>query len=707
MKQLFNPRPIFVGFISLILGIVATVNLVINNSIINIIVFVFACLVLTGLVVALVLGVTKFKFPKIKILVLVFGIICLAFGGIIGSAVITKPVTQYSGEVNVSGRVTNIKIYNSVYVLQLDKVKIEDTKTSFDLELVVFARGNNFNIVTGNTITGSVDISTILNSSQNMYYIANNLRYKATSNLEQISSDNSVGWKYVIKHKVKDNLEKFLNPTNADIAYSIIFGEKENMSNDTYKVFSYSGIAHILAVSGLHIGFLVTMLLLIFKLFKFNQHISNGVMIAILFCYASLCDFTPSVTRAIIMSIVLIIAKTYSFQYDGLNSISVAGLSILLFSPLSIYLVGFQLSFLCVFSILVFANSFTNQFVKMKVPKKIANSVAISLAVNIGVACVMLQNFKQLSLISILSNMVVLPIFSICFSTMFLVLFLGLLIPVVNYLLIVPNVLLHFIRLIANVFCDINIVNFEVMHFSYILVVMALIASYIYHFALTKISIRRIICITTAVVIIAVTFAINIPLHFKNDYCMVGVDSVGNYACIINNDKRTLIINDLYNSEDIIEDLNNARINHIDNLVISKYSVKQKSMVNELVSKYNIKVLYVDNYLENSIYSSFSKNVFVKTISENINVDNINIQFLNSVNDNFGVQVDFGNYKLLILNTNVTLSKINLYVDKSHYDYIILSKSLNLDDDIDCDCIINRNNIDNYKDKNILSLDFN
>ena len=50
---------------------------------------------------------------------------------------------------------------------------------------------------------------------------------------------------------------------------------------------------------------------------------------------------------------------------------------------------------------------------------------------------------------------------------------------------------------------------------------------------------------------------------------------------------------------------------------------------------------------------------------------------------------------------------VNLYVDKSHYDYIILSKSLNLDDDIDCDCIINRNNIDNYKDKNILSLDFN
>ena len=141
MRQLFNPRPIFVGFISLILGIVATVNLVINNSIINIIVFVFACLVLTGLVIALVFGVTKFKFPKIKILVLVFGIVCLAFGGIIGSAVITKPVTQYSGEVNVSGRVTNIKTYNSQqneWIIGLSIIKKYITQFDYDKGTITF-----------------------------------------------------------------------------------------------------------------------------------------------------------------------------------------------------------------------------------------------------------------------------------------------------------------------------------------------------------------------------------------------------------------------------------------------------------------------------------------------------------------------------------------------------------------------------------------
>lgn len=58
----------------------------------------------------------------------------------------------------------------------------------------------------------------------------------------------------------KNNLDKFLNRTNASVAYSVLFGEKENMSASTYDVFKFSGLAHILAVSGLHVGFLVAML---------------------------------------------------------------------------------------------------------------------------------------------------------------------------------------------------------------------------------------------------------------------------------------------------------------------------------------------------------------------------------------------------------------------------------------------------------------
>lgn len=704
MKQIFNPRPIFAAFVCLILGIVATTNIILSCSIINIIVLVFACIILIGLGVILVFNMFKQSLSRLRLLVVAFSFIALIIGSVIGTIVITQPIKEYSGEVSISGTVSTIKEYSNAKIYYLENVKINDNSSSGELELIVFNKGKDINIKVGNKVKCVADISTIDKSNKNLYLLANNVIYKATTQISNLTYDNSMNFKYWIKNKIKDNMNKHMNSGNADISYSIIFGEKENMNNDTYKVFSYSGIAHILAVSGLHIGFLVTMLLLLFKVFRFNRHLSNGIIISILIFYASLCNYTPSVTRAVIMSIILILAKTFNRQYDGLNSISMAGLIILLVNPLSIYLVGFQLSFLCVFSIMVFASPITKLLTSIKCPYKLANSMAVSLSVNIGVACVMLQNFKQVSLISVLSNMVILPIFSVCFCTMFLVLFLGLIFPFVNYVLIIPNVLLHFIKLLANFFCNINIVNFEVMHFSYVLVALGIIASYVYHFALVKISIRRWICVVTAIVIIASGFLINIPQKFNYNYVMVNVDSTGDYAFITNKDTRVLIVNDMYNSADIIEDLNEIKVNHIDYIVVNKYSVKQKDMINELISKYKIKVMYVDSRMENIIYNSFSRNIFVRVISDDNNtftINDINFKIVGGLDENLGVIANYNNTSILILNNNANNSKLKLYLDDNIYDYVITTKGTDFKD-LQAKTIINRNNISEFEFKNLL-----
>ena len=280
----------------------------------------------------------------------------------------------------------------------------------------------------------------------------------------------------------------------------------------------------------------------------------------------------------------------------------------------------------------------------------------------------------------------------------------GLIFPFVNYVLIIPNVLLHFIKLLANFFCNINIVNFEVMHFSYVLVALGIIASYIYHFALVKISIRRWICVVTAIVIIASGFLINIPQKFNYNYVMVNVDSTGDYAFITNKDTRVLIVNDMYNSADIIEDLNEIKVNHIDYIVVNKYSVKQKDMINELISKYKIKVMYVDSRMENIIYNSFSRNIFVRVISDDNNtftINDINFKIVGGLDENLGVIANYNDTSILILNNNANNSKLNLYLDDNIYDYVITTKGTDFKD-LQAKTIINRNNISEFEFKNLL-----
>ena len=108
--------------------------------------------------------------------------------------------------------------------------------------------------------------------------------------------------------------------------------------------FRYGGIAHIFAVSGLHIGVIYGLLYGILRRLRVKGFVRLPVVFAALLFYCGVCGFSPSSVRALVMCTVLMIADAAGYAYDRLNSVSAASLVVLVINPVYLFSVGFQLS---------------------------------------------------------------------------------------------------------------------------------------------------------------------------------------------------------------------------------------------------------------------------------------------------------------------------------------------------------------------------
>ena len=200
---------------------------------------------------------------------------------------------------------------------------------------------------TGSTIYFVNEIynySLIRNHSINTYYFINNLGYYSNVNSTDVTVvSGKQNLDESIRSSVKTMLFNSLSYENANFSYAVLFGDKSLVEEITYNYFSASGIAHILAVSGLHIGFLVLMLLFLFTSIKLNKKVQFLLIFIILAFYSYMCGFSPSVVRASIMALTLLFAKLLGEQNDNISSLSFAGILILIFNPIELFSAGLLL----------------------------------------------------------------------------------------------------------------------------------------------------------------------------------------------------------------------------------------------------------------------------------------------------------------------------------------------------------------------------
>lgn len=182
------------------------------------------------------------------------------------------------------------------------------------------------------------------------------------------SSEGNFLWAKIIfpmREGIHNVFQKLHTKESAGFLSGIILGDKSEISPETREDFANSGIIHLLAVSGLHVGFIALIILTLGSVFRFPLGGRILFLFVSLLFYSLLTDLRPSVIRASLMLFIFFFGTYLQRRSNGINSVSAAGVLILIFSPSQAFDLGFQLSFAAVFGIFIF-EPIIWQRVKMK-----------------------------------------------------------------------------------------------------------------------------------------------------------------------------------------------------------------------------------------------------------------------------------------------------------------------------------------------------
>lgn len=224
---------------------------------------------------------------------------------------------------------------------------------------------------------------------------------------------------HVWRHKAGTHLADLFSERTQPVARALLLGDKKDLSTERKKEFSRAGLSHIMAVSGLHVGFIIAPFWLCIPFLSrtiFRRITGVLLLILILFIYAGLTGFSPSVLRASVMAVFLCLARIFKKSSDPINLTAAAALVLLILNPDDLFNVGFQLSFLAVLTILIVLPSVQQvlpYYIRYRWYGIPVMTVLVSVVVQLGLLPVQLYYFGEISLVSPVSNALFVPFLSI------------------------------------------------------------------------------------------------------------------------------------------------------------------------------------------------------------------------------------------------------------------------------------------------------
>lgn len=227
----------------------------------------------------------------------------------------------------------------------------------------------------------------------------------------------AAGWNR-IRVAVQNNADRLFSEEYSTIAKALLLGYKQELSEDQRQHFSRSGLSHIMAVSGLHVGFIVAPFWLIIPLFwgsKKGRWLGLILLSTLLLGYAGLTGFSPSVNRASLMAWLLTYGKLFHKIRNSINLTAVAALILLVIRPDQLFEVGFQLSFSAVLIILILMPEAQDRIpgrYRYGAAGGLISIILVSLVVQLGLFPILAGYFGEFSIIGPIANALVVPLLS-------------------------------------------------------------------------------------------------------------------------------------------------------------------------------------------------------------------------------------------------------------------------------------------------------
>lgn len=221
---------------------------------------------------------------------------------------------------------------------------------------------------------------------------------------------------------------KYIKSPNLELLGGIVFGDDAITTPDDIKQsFANSGLLHILAASGMNVAFIFSFFYFFLSLFKINYRANITFCIFMVLIYSLMTGLGASVVRATLMLVLVLIGKLIDRDTHSLALLAFVAFLMLIYNPMYLNDVGFQLSFVVTFGLLLTAPYFLRA--KNKILNWLIGTISVPVVAQLWVMPLQIFYFSNISFYSVFANVLTVPILSIVSFAGFISSLTGLIIP--------------------------------------------------------------------------------------------------------------------------------------------------------------------------------------------------------------------------------------------------------------------------------------
>lgn len=237
-----------------------------------------------------------------------------------------------------------------------------------------------------------------------------------------ITATNNSGWLqahlYMLRNWVISSLQQYIsNKKEQGVAEALLIGYRNDLDKDLVQAYSNTGVVHIIAISGLHLGLIYGSLMWLLR--GFNRKaglrvLKCTIILTILWLFTLVAGAAPSIMRSAVMFTSIIVAELISRRQNILQSLALSATIMLCYNPFFLWDVGFQLSYAAVLSIVLFAQPITHWFYfKNKSLNAIWKLFAITLAAQVLTTPIVCYHFHRFPNLFFITNLLAVPLSTI------------------------------------------------------------------------------------------------------------------------------------------------------------------------------------------------------------------------------------------------------------------------------------------------------
>ncbi|MBQ7344512.1 MAG: DNA internalization-related competence protein ComEC/Rec2 [Oscillospiraceae bacterium] len=471
----------------------------------------------------------------------------------------------------------------------------------------------------GDEIRGSFRLRLTRDGAQEAtYHRGNGIIFLAYQKSETAVTEKETDlWRHlpaVLRRTLTERIDAFFPEDTAFFAKALLLGDRSGVDYETNTAFKLSGISHVIAVSGLHVSILFSLV----YLFTLRRRISTALIgIPVMILFAAVAGFTPSITRACIMQILMMVALLFNREYDPPTALSFSALVMLVVDPLVCTSVSFQLSVGCMAGIFLFSERIKGwidgatfwkdwkgkQF-RVRIRSWLSSGISVTVSAMFFTTPLVAYYFGAVSIVGIVTNLLTLWVISSIFYGIMLVclvsFFWGWAATAIAWIISWP---IRYVLVVSKLLAGIPL---SAVYTSSIYIVLWLVLCYglLMIFLISKDRQPHVlICCGVLGLCVALGLSWMEPLM---DRCRITVLDVGQGQCVLlQADGRSYLVDcggdsDTASADLAAETLLSQGITHLDGVIVTHYDRDHAGGVAYLLSRVPADTVYLPDAVDDS-----------------------------------------------------------------------------------------------------------